>query len=170
MCSRVVAFDYTVLMTGNSSESQLRARSIDGQLTNSLYCQQSDCKNKNKILLSLVLLCSLAPSSTGCSNTFLAVKSNRGVRAMRTYCQLCGIGAEYISVAGSSAFYLENLLCTLFLFCCTFVNTADYRYIDECVMYCGGRLISLQLLKVATLRHKKCAEVNKQVGVVLIYV
>lgn len=78
---------------------------LDRRPTNSLYCQQSDCKNKNKILLSLVLLCSLAPSSTGCSNTFLAVKSTRRVRAMRTYCQLCGIGNEYISVAGSSAIY-----------------------------------------------------------------
>lgn len=32
VCSRVVAFDYTVLMTGNNSEPQLRARSIVGQL------------------------------------------------------------------------------------------------------------------------------------------
>lgn len=75
---------------------------------------------------------------------------------MRTYCQLCEIGNEYISVAGSSAIYLENLLCTLFLFCCTFVNTADYRYIDEWAMYCGGRMICY--------RHKwqRCAIKNVQ--------
>lgn len=130
VCSRVVAFDYTVLMTGNNSESQLRARSIVGQLS----LLPTKRWQKQNIAISCFVVV-LAPSSTGCSNTFLAVKSTRCVCARNAHLLPTVRNRQWIHFGSWKFRYLFGKLVMhvvfILLYICKHGRLSVYRWVGD---------------------------------------